>query len=248
MSTSPSSAGSRGGLSNAIDIIIAPNAAFDRIRAVPTWVWPFVIATVLGIVGALLTQPAVVHAMETAMPAQFAANPAIAKLPPEQQQKQIAAMMGFAMTMTKITWLFTPFIILLVGLIQGLVLTIANAIGKGGGNFARFFALSITVCIVGSGLYYLVLGLIVLVRGPAGFDTMIGVNTAVPSLALLAPTAQGFVVGFLAAFNVFYLWAAALLALGTIRIGRVSPAIAWTAAALIVLGTACMLGLSSRTA
>jgi hypothetical protein len=247
LSTTPTTAGRRSGLSNAIDIVIAPTAAFDRLREVPTWVWAFAVASVLGIIGSLLVQPALIHALETSMPAQLAANPAIAKLPPDQQQKQIAAILGVSRVMMQINWIFVPIAILIVGLIQGLVLTIANAIGKGQGSFAKFFALSITVCVIGSGLYYVVLGLIVIVRGASSFEATSAITGAVPGLALLVPGAHGFLIGFLAAFNVFYLWGAALLALGAIRVGRISPPLAWSTAAVIVLATAVFVGLSTRS-
>ena len=80
MSTSPDTVGARPGLSNIVDIIVSPNAAFDRLRAVPTWGWAFLVATLLGIAGAIVIGPAVAHALDASMPAQLAANPQIAKL------------------------------------------------------------------------------------------------------------------------------------------------------------------------
>ena len=246
MSTSPSSAIRSGGLSNAIDIVIAPNAAFDRLREMPTWLWAFAVATVLGIVGSLLAQPAIFHALETTMPAQLAADPNIAKLSPDQQQKQIAVVMGFTHVMSQIGWVFVPLAILFGGLVQGLVQTIANAIGKGQGSFARFFALSVTASVVGIGLYYLAFAAIVMVRGPSSFETMSAIQNAVPGLALLVPGAHGFLAGFLGVVNVFVLWATALLALGTIRIARISPVLGWAGPIVLLLISAAFAGYGAR--
>ena len=246
MSTSPPTAGGRGGLSNAIDIVIAPNAAFDRLRETPTWLWAFAVALVCGIIGTLVAHPAFVHAFDTSMPAQLAADPNIAKLPPEQQQRQIAMVMGISRFMFGIAWLFVPFAILIGGLIQGLVLTIENAIGRGQGSFAKFFALSVTASVVGIGLYYLAFAAIVMVRGPSSFETMSALQNVVPGLALLAPGAHGFLAGFLGALSVFTLWATALLALGTIRIAHISPVLAWSGPVVLLLIGALFAGFGAR--
>ncbi len=242
MSTSEATADRRSGLTNAVDIVVAPHAAFDRLRIVPTWGWAFLVATLLAIVGVLLTLPASTHAIETSLPAQLAASPNIAKLPPDQQQQTIASYVGFTKLVTRFSWLFVPVILLIVGLVQGLIMTFANAIGGGDGSFKKYFALSMTVAVVGSGLGSLVTGIIAVVRGPSSFETLTSVQSALPSLALLAPGMKGFLGGFLGALNIFYIWAAVLLALGMVRVGRVRPPAAWTAAILILLITGCVAG------
>jgi len=225
-------------LSNAVDIIIAPQAAFDRIREVPAWGWVFLVACVLGIIGAFLSGPATMHALQTTLPAQLAANEQIAKLPPEQQQKAIANAVAISTMIGHFSFLFIPIVVLVGGLVQGLVLTVANAISHGDGSFKKYFALSITVSIVGIGLSSIALGIIVLLRGADSFESTIAVQSALPSLALLAPGAKGAIAGFLGSINVFYLWATALLALGMIRVGRIAPPLAWSTAAVLLLLTA----------
>jgi Yip1-like protein len=239
LSTSPLSAAPRSSLSNAVDIVVAPNAAFDRLREVPSWGWAFAIAGVLGIAGSLLAMPATMHALQTTLPAQLAANDAIAKLPPEQQQKAIANALAVTKVVTQLAWLFVPVAVLIVALLQALVMTVANAIAHGEGSFKKFFALSITVAVVGIGLSSLVVGIIVLVRGADSFESATAVQSALPSLALLAPGAKGALAGFLGALNVFYLWSTALLALGMVRVARIAPPAAWSAAIVLLLLTAC---------
>jgi MFS family permease len=235
------------GLANVADIIIAPNAAFERIRQVPVWGWAFLIAAVLGIAGTFLIGPAIQHAMEISLPAKLAASEAIAKLPADQQQKQIAMTIGISKTFARFAWLLIPPFILLAALLQALVMLIANAATRGDGTFKRFYALSITVSVIGSGLGALVLGLIVMLRGPASFEAPSAVNAALPSLALLAPGATGVLAGFLGSMNVFVLWATALLALGMQRVGRIPGGAAWATAIIMLLLTACFAAYGAKT-
>jgi Yip1 domain len=242
LSTSEASLGSRPGLSNAVDIVVAPNAAFSRLRQVPTWGWAFLIASVLGIIGALMITPAMIHAMDTSLPAKLAASPQFAKLPADQQQSVIAAQLKVSHVFLQLGPLFVPVTLLVVGLLQGVVMTIANAIGRGDGSFAKYFALSITVSIVGYALATLVLGPIVMLRGASSFETQSAITGALPSLGLLAPGAKGFLAGFLGGITVFYVWGAVLLALGMQRVGRIPAGVAWSAAVLMLLLTAALAG------
>ena len=247
MSTSQPPVERRGGLANVVDIIIAPTAAFDRIRQVPVWGWAFLVAALLGVAGTILVGPAILHAMETSMPAQFAANDTIAKLPPDQQQKQIAVMMSVAKGFARFSWAFVPPAILLVGLVQALIMLIVNAATRGDGTFKKFYALSITVSVVGTGVASVVLGAIVALRGANSFETTSAVGSALPSLALLAPGAKGALGGFLGAVNVFIIWATALIALGMSRVGRIPRGPAWATAIIMLLLTACFAAYGART-
>jgi hypothetical protein len=238
LSTSPDTLGARPGLSNVVDIIVSPTAAFERLRAVPTWGWAFLIATVLGVIGTLVVSPAIGHAMETSLPAQLAANPQIAKMPPDQQQQMIAMQLKFARVIAQIYFIFVPIGILVAGLLQGVIMLIVNAATRGDGAFKKFFALSVTVSVVGVGVSSLVLGAIVAVRGASSFESTTAIAASLPSLALLAPGAHGALAGFLGAMNVFSLWATALLALGMTRVARIPAAAAWATAVAMTLCTA----------
>src|ERR1035437_8302080 len=100
-------------------------------------------------------------------------------------------------------WAFAPVGLLIVGLVQALGMTIANAVAHGDGGFKKYFALSLNVAIVGFGLNSLVVGIIVLVRGPDSFETPTAIQAVIPSLAMLVPGAHGGLARFLGAFNVF---------------------------------------------
>lgn len=235
---SPGIADRRRGLANVADIIVAPGTAYERLRAVPTWGWAFVVASLLGIAGTLMIVPALQHAADISMPAQLAAMPQIAKLPPSQQTSMIASQMKFIRIGFQLAWLFVPVLVLVGGAFQALIMLIANAAGHGDGTFKKFFALSQNVAVVGIGLSSLVIGLIVTMRGASSFETMSAVQTVAPSLALVAPGSHGAAAGFLAALNVFSVWAAVLLALGMTGVANIPRVPAWTAAILMLLATA----------
>ncbi len=235
MSTSPDTLGARPGLSNVVDIVVSPPTAFDRLRVVPTWGWAFLIATLLGVIGSLIVAPAIGHAMETSLPAQLAANAQIAKLPPDQQASMIAMQLKFAKIIGQVYFIFVPIGILVVGLVQGLIMLIANAAARGDGSFKKLFALSVTISVVGIGLNSIVLAVIVMVRGANSFETTTAITSSLPSLALLAPGAHGALAGFLGAMNVFNLWATGLLALGMARVARIPGGAAWGTAIVMLL-------------
>jgi hypothetical protein len=236
LSTPQASLDRRGGLANVIDIVIAPGTGFARLRQAPVWGWAFLVASLLGIAGSLLLAPAILHALEHTLPAQLAANPAIAALPPDQQREKIATVLAVTRTMASVTWVFFPLVLLFSALIQALVMTVVNAATRGDGSFAKFFALSITVGIIGAGFSSLILGVIAAIRGPASFEDAAAVQAVMPGLAVLVPGARGTLAGFLAPLNVFNIWAMVLLALGMIAVGRIPRAAAWaTAGAMLFI-------------
>jgi hypothetical protein len=241
LSLSETTVDRRGGLLNVIDVIVAPKTAFERLRVVPTWGWAFLVATLLGIAGSLLIQPAVLHAIDKSLPAQLAATPQIAKLPADRQAEAIAQALAFTKVVLRFQWLFVPIALLLAGVVQALALTIASAASHGDGSFGKFFALSETVTVVGSGLASFILALIVVIKGTDSFDSQNAVIGSIPSLALLVPGVKGALAGFLGALNIFSLWATALLAIGATIVGKVKASAAWTAAIVLLLLTAAFM-------
>lgn len=233
MSTSTAPA-ARNGLLNVADIVVAPGAAFARIREVPVWAVAFLVATILTAAGLLLMQPAQLHALETSGPAMYAATDAIKRLPADQQQAMIGKMMSFGRTGLQLAWILSPLLVLLGALIQSVIMLIGNAIGKGDGTFKRYWSLALHTAVVTS-LGVLLAGLIATLRGPGAFETTASVQTAVPSLALLAPGVTGKGAAFLATLNVTSIWAAVLAALGMIAVGRVARPVAYATAAVSLL-------------
>jgi Yip1-like protein len=234
--------GPRPGLSNVADIIIAPRAAFSRIRQVPTWGWALLAASVLGIAGSLLALPASMHALDVSGPALYGANPAVTQLPADKQAEMVQRMISFGRIGIEIQSFMIPVFILIGGLFSALVMLIANAISRGDGTFKRYFALAITVAVVSS-IGLLLNGVIAMVRGPGGYESIQSVQGSVPSLALLAPSAGKKLAAFLAALNIVTIWATALTALGMVAVGRVKPPVAWVAAILMLLAGASIVSM-----
>jgi len=242
LSTSEPAVDRRSGLATVVDLVVSPSAAFTRLREAPTWGWALLIGTVLGVVGTILIIPAVAHVLDVTLPAKFAASPQIAQLSPEQQQSTIALQLKISHIIVQFLWVFVPIGILVGGVVQALLMLVANAIGGGDGGFKKYFALSVNVSVVGYGLAAALLGLIVTIRGASSFEVSNSVYEAMPSLALLAPGAKGFIAGCLAGVNIFTLWATALLALGMQQVGRVRVGAAWGMAIVTLLLYALYLG------
>jgi hypothetical protein len=229
----------RGGLSNVIDIVVSPTAAFERLRTTPVWGWAFLVATLLAIAGSLLAQPAFMHAFDQSLPAKLAASPSIASLPPEKQQAAIASALTISKTVARFLWILNPIALLATALVQAVIMLIANAITKSEGTFGKLYALSMTAAVVGTGIGSVVLGLICAIRGADAFDDPSAIATVIPGLATLVPGAHGALGAFLSLFNVFNLWATALLALGMIGVAKMPRTAAWaTAIVMLVLGAA----------
>lgn len=229
-----SAVGRRRGLQTVADLLVAPNAAFAALREIPTWGWAYIIACALSMLATFALTPALLHALEASMPAQLAASHAIASLPPDQQQKQIAGIMAFQRTIVSLSWLFPPILILIAGLLQSVVMLVANAVGRGDGSFRYFWALALNVQVAGS-IGSILTAAIVLVRGPNAFDRSTDLQAVLPNVGMLVPGAPPVVAAVLTALNVAALWQTVLLALGMIAIARIAAAPAWVAAVLMLL-------------
>jgi hypothetical protein len=245
--TEPTAERRAGGLQTALDTLIAPNDAYARLRETPTWGWAYLIAVALAMLAALALVPALHHALAVALPAQVAAMPSIAKLPPGEQQAAIARIVSVQTLLLNVTWLSALAIVPLTALIQALVMLAANAIGRGDGTFRRFWALAMNVQVAGS-IGGLILAAIVLLRGAASFSEPGDIQRVIPSLGMLLPGAPHVLVAFFSAFNVAAIWQAVLLALGMIAAARIPRPVAWSTALvmLLFLGTIGALGAAAQ--
>jgi len=238
MVSEPTIAPKGNGLNTALDIIASPSDAFARLRVVPTWGWAFLIAAVLCIIGSFMGSAAAEHAAVASIPAAFAKNAQLAALPPEKRQQMIEQQIGITKSFSKFSFVLAPIILLITALLQTVYLLILNAATRGQGNFKKFWALSINISIVGSGLTLLIAGIIELIRGPEAFNSTGDTLSAIPGLAWIIPGTTGFLHGILLSFTVFSLWATGLFALGLIAIARIKPVQAYVGAAiLLVIGS-----------
>lgn len=228
------------GLKTALDTIVAPGDAFERLRTAPTWGWAYLITLVLYMLGSYLLIPAIVHGTQAGWAAQVAADPRLAALTPEQLQNAL----NISVTVVRFAWLFPIIVLPFYILIQTVILLVFRAIGRGDAGFGQIWAAVTNITVPALGLGSIVLALIAIVRGPDSFGSSFEVQTAMPSLAMLAPGAPVKLHGFLAAFTPFTLWSAWLTATMMSVTTRVSKGVAYSAAATVLLigGFFTMLG------
>ena len=219
------------GLKTALDTIVAPKDAFERLRTAPTWGWALLLGIVLYAIGTYLLTPAIAHATQAEWPSMVAKNPQLAQLTAEQQQHYL----DFTLRIVSFTWLFAIIVLPVVIFLQTIVMLVFNAIGRGSASFASLWAASANIAVASLGLGALVAGILVTLRGADSFERSIDVQTAMPSLGLLAPGAPIKLHAFLSAFTPFSLWGCYLIATAMLVIGRVSPAIAWTTGIIMLL-------------
>jgi hypothetical protein len=220
------------GLKTLWDTIVAPKEAFESLRAAPTWGWAFLIVIVLSTLSSYLITPAIIHGMTADWPNMVARNPQLAAQTPEQQQAGLALVLKF----TQFNWIFTPIVGLIGALLGAVILLIFNAIGRGEGSFAKYWAAQWNIGIV-TAAGSIVVAIVVLIRGADSFTSASEVQTAVPGLALLVPATAVKLHAFFSAFTIFGIWATGLEIAALAIIGRVSRPVAWFGGSLtIVLG------------
>src|SRR5579863_6435847 len=94
------------GLRTALDIVVAPKDALQRLRERPTWGWALLIVIVLYALASWAMAPALVHATQTDWPNVVAKSPQISAEAPSQQQAQLA----ITLKIVAFSWLITPLI------------------------------------------------------------------------------------------------------------------------------------------
>lgn len=219
------------GLTTVLDVITSPAHAFETLRAMPMWGWAYLVAVSLSMAGQYLATPAVIHAIQASWPAMVAANPQLAARTPEEQQQAL----HFGTMFAGYAWLAMPVVVLVAALLETVIMTIFKAAARSEAGFKQLWSASMNTLVVGYGVYSIVNGLIVMVRGPQSFNTTLDAIRATPSLAWFAGAAPAKLVAFLAAFNVISIWGAVLLAMAMIHVARVSRA---NAAATALITTA----------
>ncbi len=222
------------GLQTVADIILAPKAALERLRTVPTWGWAFVISIVVYTIATYLVVPATVHALQTNWPAMVAADPRMQALSAAQQQQ----VMDFALSVARFSWIWIVVVTPLAMLVTTVVMLVFNAIGRGSGTFAALWAAAANIAVPTLALSGVVLAAIVLLRGADSFNSPMAIVTALPSLAWIVPSGSAKLTAFLGSISVFQLWGAVLIYLAMRVTARISVVPAVLAAIVMPLCTA----------
>jgi len=223
---------SRSGLLLVWDTLSAPKGAFEALRERPRWLWAFVLTAAVGMVGSFLVVPAGEHIATATIAHQAATDPNMAGMSPAK----IRQITDLSVTVQRVVWVFYPLIVLIAIALAALVLLVGNAISRGSANFARLFSLAANVAIINFGVGYLIVGILVALRGPEDFTSQSDVLRVVPSLAWLAPGAAPKLLVFLGTFNPFQIWSFALLALGLRTIAGLRAVPSYVIAAIVTFG------------
>ncbi|MDQ2871792.1 MAG: YIP1 family protein [Candidatus Eremiobacteraeota bacterium] len=218
------------GLSTVIDVIAAPKTAFETLREAPMWGWAFVITAILSIIGTYLALPVTLHVFEIMFRHQMATSPNASQLTPEQIQKS----MRFSEALVRNGFLFAPVGVLIGVLVQTVIMLIFKAIGRGTAGFKQLWCSAMNAAVV-VGLYYVVYGVILMLRGPDSFSSTTESLLAMPSLGWLMPHGPVKLVTFLATFNPFYIWSSVLIGVAMSVVARVSRPIAILTAVLSIV-------------
>ncbi len=223
------------GLKTALDSIVAPKEAFESLRTAPTWGWAFLITLVLYAAGSYLMTPAIVHATQANWPHMLTTSPQLAAETPAQQQAALAV----TLKIVSFSWAVAIVVLPLVLLLQTVVMLVFKAIGKGDASFGTLWAVANHTALPSVGLGAVCTALIVVLRGPESFTQSIDVQTAMPSLGMLAAGAPPKLHAFLASINPFSLWGCVLIVIAMSVTARVSRPIAWSTGILMLLAGAC---------
>jgi hypothetical protein len=230
--TAPTGTSERSPLSVVWDVIVAPKSAFEALDQRPRWLLVYLLICVLGIAGALLQVPAGTHVGLATIDRQAVHDPGMASMTPAQLEN----IKSVTTTIQRFVWIIYPVMALVAISIAAAVLLIGNAIGRGRGTFAKYFALAANVGIIQIGIAYFLTGLLSSLHPPDTFNSTSDILRLLPSLAWIAPSSSPKLTVLLEAFNPFTIWSFALLALGLQRIGGLSAPIAYGTAFLVGFG------------
>lgn len=239
LATAPAS---RSGLAIVWDVIVAPKTAFAALRERPQWLWAFLITSLLGTLGAFLQIPASQHAAAATFAHEAATNPQIQSMSAEKQHQALQ----IALAAQRYVWLALPLIVMAGILIAAAVMTLANAIGKGGASFGRLFALAANVSIIGYGIAYLLIGLLAARVGPDAISSQRDLLGLLPSLARFAPEGAAKLATFLATINPFQIWSCVLLVIGLKTMTKLSAPLVYVTAIIVAFGGGAIAALFAR--
>lgn len=219
------------GISTVVNTVAAPNEAFDTLAVAPTWGWALLIAIVLMIAGTYLEAPAARHTAVAMMQHMVQTSPYFASQSAEQKQKMIAN----AGKPNAFSYVMPIVILFIAALFNTIFMLIGNAAGRGKATFKTLWAGSMNIAVPTIALSLVVTGIITILRGADSFNSQTDLARAVPGLLTFAPHMAPAAGGFLAGITLFSLWGAFLNSTMLQRIGKVSPAVAWTFALIVLL-------------
>jgi hypothetical protein len=230
------------GLKTALDIVVAPRDALERLRTSATWGWALLIVIVVYALATWAMGPALVHATQADWPNVLAKNPQMAVESPSQQATHLA----LTLKIVGFSWVITPVIVLFGVFLQALIMAICNMAGRGTAPFRRLWAVAVNIAIPLIAINGVVVTIIVVVRGSQTFDSPVALQTVMPSLGYLVPMSSLKLHTFLTFFNPFTLWGTGLIIAAMTIVAGVSRLWAWLTGVIWLLVNAGLVALLAR--
>jgi len=227
------------GLATYLSVLTSPTAAFTQLARTPMWGWAALIGLVLAIVGAILIQPAALHATQ-ALQQQMLSHATA------DQQAQIRD--SLARQNAGAGW--KPYVNTAVAtglswLLVSLIVLMAASLGGGAATFVKAWTLAINAALPGV-LGIVVNALIIALRGPASVNSFSDL-IALPSLGMVA-TNNPVLAAFLSQINPFQIWYYVVLVLGIETMLKSSRPASVTAVIVIwLLSSSLYAGLAALT-
>lgn len=204
------------------DIVIAPNAAFDRIAATSQWLPAFTVIVVVNVIAALLYTPALLHLAALTPPPTGETAPATGSALAAANGRFITVYaLGQAVLLPLALLLLTASALTTIARLRGLTVP-----------YVLFLALAAN-CMIPSVIGGLFSAILVRFHDPTSFHDFRALAVAVPTnLSVFSTPGNDREVAFLSHFDAFDVWAYVLLAFGYVRLVPIS----FTAALAIAFG------------
>lgn len=188
------------------NIFIDPAEAVNNMEGRFAWVWPFLIACVVGICVALFVTPVVLQVMRTNPPA---------NIPAEQMEKvlQTTAMMS------KVSMVTTPLITALMLALTTLILYAACSVLDVKTTFGRLFTLC---CHAGLILSLSQIAGVIVLHFKGEIHSMKELQPSFGPDMFLGEDVSGVIVGFLKCFGLFHIWYFVVLVFGLAALLKIS--------------------------
>jgi hypothetical protein len=236
------------GLATVLDTVVAPAAAFERLREAPTWGWAFAVAFALSALAFILEVPVLSHVWYLGLQHALATNSMYANVDPEQRQRMLAAVAHPDAARLALYVVISGLGLLVAVLLNTLILWAGSAVGGGDADFKRLWSASMNIAVPSVGIGSLVTAAVILLRGPAAFSSAADLANATLSPALLAPHAAPALQGILVGLGIFNLWGFALNVLALRVLAKASPTASWLFSAVILFGGAAFAAIGSASA
>jgi len=209
-------------LADVFKVLYEPGATFERVRARPSFLMPFIVICVVRIAFYFLNMPF----MRAGMAAQMATRPAGGPDP--------SKFLVFGA-------IFIPVGIGIALVIGGGLLWVLVSLFGGEAKFGTLMSVA-TFASVPSVILLAIVGAIVLQMKGAGQITSMQDLQPALGLDLLVPSATGFVGAALKAVNPFGIWGLVLTAIGVSTTHRLSKGTGYTIATIVFLIGVCIAG------